>query len=52
MHTMNLMTVHEVNSCHKCLSMIFKMNKSKYLCCDLSIFSAFIFFKMYQVEHG
>lgn len=46
------MTVHEVNSCHKCLSMLFKMNKSKYFCCDLSIFSAFIFFKMYQVKHG
>lgn len=34
------------------LSMLFKMNKSKHLCCDLSIFSAFIFFKMYQVKHG
>lgn len=28
------------------------MNKSKHLCCDLSIFSAFIFFTMYQVKHG
>lgn len=34
------------------LSMLFKMNKSKHLCCDFSIFSAFIFFKMYQVKHG